>query len=90
MSRAAVSAASGRAPLRQPPRPLTTKSLRKRERESEETRLKLCLPPRARPNREMIFHFFGNHTFLLIDAFDLYVPTNQDLVAIKIELVKST
>lgn len=47
--------------------------------------------PRARPSSTMpSLQFdivFGNYTFHLIDAFHLYVLTNQDLVPIKLSLL---
>lgn len=58
-----------------------------REREREwRNETETMSTPRARPNCEMI-SFSGNHPFHLIDAFDLYVPTNRDLVQIKLSLL---
>lgn len=76
-----------RAPAAAPTNNTVTKKERKREWRNETETMST---PQSSPEPWNDISFFGNHTFLLIDAFDLYVPTNQDLVAIKIELVKST
>lgn len=71
-----------------PPRATIEASNLEREREREwRNETETMSTPRARPNREIIYLFFGNHTFRLIDAFDLYVQTNRDLVPIKLSLL---